>query len=464
MTEDRSPTQELHTAALHPDAATPTAVPGPASGSDAEQSKPASGFTGWWANLDVRKLAMDVSVWVVSGIVTFLAASHQVAWAKAHDIEDGREYLFPVGLELFAINLFAMGAYNARRGRRPYGMWMLGALVGGFAVYINLQATTRPDGSVDDSGMVFGAFSAGALLLWFLKMSADYKIYLSEEDLDGVGKLWMIAPRLALRANMVKIRLRKYAPTTSDAIALAEVWLSIFDDAKGAINPRTRKKIKRSLRARTAWRSVLKAAGHPVADLPTFTEIQTVNVMARPALASPPAATELPVVEGEEVAKQLTGAQRVPARRVVAAAPERPARPVRVRAVVPASAPADTAPTQRAGGPNEEQGPSEQSVPAAASAEPKTTTPLTTDDILGVASLILAVTESYPNWMTDTKLPSERAAITAINEVRQREGDSFNSKKRVAIVLRAMAQIKAQPPHERQQVMDQLGPLASIPS
>jgi hypothetical protein len=70
-----------------------------------------------------------------------------------------------------------------------------------------------------------------------------------------------------------------------EAVAYAEVWRAVFEDARSA-------RVRRPLARRTAWRTVAEAAGGVYADLPQTAEIAAVNVVrrgdARPGVSQSP--------------------------------------------------------------------------------------------------------------------------------------------------------------------------------
>lgn len=231
----------------------------------------------------------QVSIWALSIVVTFLAATGQVDFAEWASITDWRKYLVPAGLELAAIVLLLVGYIRGLRGRSPLPCWLGAAALGGFAVYTNV-AHAGPR-----AGLLFGGFSAVALILWFVKLAYQYQDHRERTGqgsppTPNFGALWLLNPRLAWRGLLVakRLQLSKVEP----ALQLAEVWIAVFDDAKRAgVNGQ---RIKVRLRRRTAWRTVMASAGHPVADLPSHAEVQSVTVVDRAAAAVEPTVSVAP--------------------------------------------------------------------------------------------------------------------------------------------------------------------------
>jgi hypothetical protein len=247
-------------------------------------------------------VALPVAIWTLTVVVTFLALSGQVEFAEWAGITDGRKYLVPAGLELAAVGFLLVGYRRARRGYSPLGMWALAGLVGSFAVWTNVVHAG------DRAGPVFGAFTVVALLLWFVKFRDDYA---EHQRRTGQAtprrpkfgwRMWASAPRLTWRARLVAIRLQ--LSEVRLATVYAELWLTVYDDAAGQPG---------KLRRRTAWRTVMVAACHPVADLPTTVEVATVAVVDRP---PPPGAEPEPTAVAD---------------RATPAGPTKPSRPHRSR-------------------------------------------------------------------------------------------------------------------------------------
>ncbi|MDT5026898.1 MAG: hypothetical protein QOE61_3324 [Micromonosporaceae bacterium] len=99
----------------------------------------------------------SITVWLLAGVATVLAASGQIEFAHWAGITDIRAYAVPAVLELVAIAFLLIGYRRARRGDSPAAMWLLAAGIGGFAVYTNVSHSGR-------AGLVFGVASAITLL------------------------------------------------------------------------------------------------------------------------------------------------------------------------------------------------------------------------------------------------------------------------------------------------------------
>jgi hypothetical protein len=219
----------------------------------------------------VLRTGLSMSVWLLAGIATVLAASGQVQFAHWAGIVDARAYAVPAVLELVAVAFLLIGYRRARRGDSPAVLWMLAAIVGGFAVYTNVMH------GGPRAGLVFGAASALALILWFVKLRDDYRHFQrhtgqATRPRPKLGALWFVAPRLCLRASVIAARRR--ISTVDHAVACAEVWRAVYEDARTA-------GVRRPLARRTAWRSVAQVVGGAFADLPTTAEVAAVTVFSR---------------------------------------------------------------------------------------------------------------------------------------------------------------------------------------
>ncbi len=216
------------------------------------------------------RTGLSVSVWLLAGVATLLAASGQIQFARWAGITDVRAYAVPAVLELVAIAFLLVGYRRARRGDSPGAVWLLAAAVGGFAVYTNVVHSGR-------AGLVFGAASAVTLILWFVKLRDDYRHFQrntgqATRPRPKFGALWLVAPRLTVRAWVLAARRR--ISTVDESVAYAEVWRAVYEDSRTANVPRV-------LARRTAWRSVAKAAGVGWAELPRTAEVAAVDVVRR---------------------------------------------------------------------------------------------------------------------------------------------------------------------------------------
>lgn len=231
----------------------------------ARQPDPADYRESWFL-----RTGLSVTVWLLAGVATFLAASGQIQFARSVGITDGRAFAVPAVLELVAIAFLLIGYRRARRGDSPGAMWLLAAGIGAFAVYTNVSHSGR-------AGLVFGAASAITLILWFVKLRDDYRHFQrmtgqATRPKPKFGALWLVAPRLAARAWVVAARRR--ISTVDHSIAYAEVWRAVYEDSRTA-------KVRRGLARRTAWRSVAEAAGGVLAELPRSAEVAAVEVIRR---------------------------------------------------------------------------------------------------------------------------------------------------------------------------------------
>jgi Protein of unknown function (DUF2637) len=217
------------------------------------------------------RTGLSLSVWSLAGVATILAATGQVEFARWAGITDLRAYAVPAVLELVAVAFLLIGYRRARRGDSASMLWLLAAVVGGFAVYTNVVHTGGR------SGLVFGAASAITLLLWFVKLRDDYRHFQRQtgqatRPRPKLGALWLVAPRLSTRAWVVATRRR--ISTVDEAVGYAEVWRAVYEDSRTA-------RVGRRLARRTAWQSVAAVAGGVYAELPRTAEIAAVQVLKR---------------------------------------------------------------------------------------------------------------------------------------------------------------------------------------
>ena len=174
------------------------------------------------------RTGLSISVWTLAGVATILAATGQAKFARWAGIADIRAYAVPAVLELVAVAFLLIGYRRARRGDSASMLWLLAAVVGGFAVYTNVVHTGGR------SGLVFGAASAITMLLWFVKLRDDYRHFQrhtgqATRPRPKLGVLWLVAPRLSTRAWVVATRPR--VSTVDEAVGYAEVWRAVYADA-----------------------------------------------------------------------------------------------------------------------------------------------------------------------------------------------------------------------------------------
>jgi Protein of unknown function (DUF2637) len=246
------------------------------------------------------RTGISLTVWTLAGVATTLAASGQIEFAHWAGINDIRAYAVPAVLELVAVAFLLIGYRRARRGDSASMLWLLAACVGGFAVYTNVVHTGGR------AGLVFGAASAITLILWFVKLRDDYRDFQREtgqatRPRPKLGALWIVAPRLSLRASVIATRRR--ISTVDEAVGYAEVWRAVFEDARTA-------RVGRRLARRTAWRSVAEVAGGPWAELPQSAEIAAVQVRQRAPLNGIPSSDRPAVAAAEPVPVALDGSLR----------------------------------------------------------------------------------------------------------------------------------------------------------
>lgn len=242
--------------------------------------------------------AVNIVVWTLSAIATYVAARGQVAHAKRKGVDDPwLAWMFPASLELTAIAFMLLGYIQARRGKSPWPLWAVAAGFGAWAVHLQVE-----DGA--EVGELFAVASVSALALWFAKLTIDFRQYLADTDRAGLGLLWVVNPRLAWRTTLIKARMRR-VHNTSTHIQLAELWIAVFDDSATTNDGQGKAgKVSKKLRRRAAWRTVMVSAGHPIAELPSMASIERVTVIDRPAPTFvPPPVEPAPVpVASEHVA------------------------------------------------------------------------------------------------------------------------------------------------------------------
>lgn len=217
------------------------------------------------------RAGLRIALWTVSIVGSLMAATGQLGFADWADVDGPARYGVPVMLEAFAVVLLLLGYQQGRRRRSPWPLWTLAGLVGGFAVYTNVAHAGHR------AGLVYGTASVVALLGWFIKLRLDLTDYWLRighipPARPKLGRLFTVAPRLAIRAWIIAVRRR--ITTTEQAVSLAEVFLAIVDDAKRA-------KISTALAKRTAWRKVAEMSGGLLVELPQTAEVEQITVTVR---------------------------------------------------------------------------------------------------------------------------------------------------------------------------------------
>lgn len=116
-----------------------------------------------------RDATLNAAAWLVAAVSGFLAAQGQVDFAEWAGVDDWRKYLVPAILEPAVVVLMLLANRREQRladnqpARSPRPLLALAAGLGGFAVYTNAMHAGR-------GGLVFGAASAIALVLWWVKL------------------------------------------------------------------------------------------------------------------------------------------------------------------------------------------------------------------------------------------------------------------------------------------------------
>ena len=225
------------------------------------------------------KWGTNITVWAMSAIATFVAGIGQVQHARDKDVKpEPLVYLFPAALECTSIAFMLLGYVRARHGKSPWLLWAISIGFGGWAVRLQLDHAGA-------AGALFATTTVAALVLWFAKLTGDYRDHLDDTDRGGLGLLWLTDVRLAVRATLVKAKCRKIK-NTSRAIELGLVWIATYDDV--TTDPASGEKLKGRMRRRHAWRCVFQAAGMSLPTLPSMTTLERVGVTAATPTVPPP--------------------------------------------------------------------------------------------------------------------------------------------------------------------------------
>ena len=190
---------------------------------------------------DWVSVALWAAIWSVTAVATLMAASGQIegTWIWAgQDPGDDRRFGVPFLFEVGVIAWLLIGklAMSKKGGERsPYPWWCVAAVFASVSVYTN---TVHGEGEhAWRQGVLFGTASALSLALWFAKFYLDY---MASEIAAGrrTGnrpKVWTVSniltqPRLTFRAHLI-IHRRHQVKTGDEAIAMAEYWMWIFQEA-----------------------------------------------------------------------------------------------------------------------------------------------------------------------------------------------------------------------------------------
>lgn len=236
-----------------------------------------------------RKLFTDdrllwSAIWAVTGVATWMAATGQVdvwTWA-ALEPTDTRRFGVPFLFEVGVIAWLLIGRHAVKNNRSPYPWWGIAAAFSALAVFTN--AIHGDGGDAWRQGLIFGTASALSLALWFAKFYIDY---IGSEIAAGLRS--GAAPKVLLTARVIeqpRIRWRAHliagaipeikekgsdgktvtrSPKLADVIALASMWIEIYQDTKEAEKKRLFgflwKVGDRQLAKRLAWREVKLECG-----------------------------------------------------------------------------------------------------------------------------------------------------------------------------------------------------------
>lgn len=250
------------------------------------------------------RYGLPSALWTMSTVASLMAGVGQFDFAGSVHINGIVRIGVPLILEPFAVVLMLLGYRQGRRKRSPYPLWLLAAGVGGFAFYTNVVFAHA-------AGLVFGAATAAAMIAWFVKLRIDLTHYLEAighipPGRPKLGKLALVAPRVALHAWTVAVRRRVL--TTDDAVTNAEVWIMVCDDTYAALREKkTSRRTAKRLAKRTAWLTVYERTGGPSVHAPRTASVETVNVTVRPPEQPPTVRLDVPsTVRADESVKPST--------------------------------------------------------------------------------------------------------------------------------------------------------------
>lgn len=306
--------------------------------------------------------ALWTAIWSVTGVATWMAASGQVdVWIWAGEAaDDSRRFGVPFLFEVGVIAWLLLGRYAVKNQRSPYPYWAVAAVFSALAVFTN--AVHGHGHNAWRAGVIFGTASALSLALWFAKFYIDY---VGSEIAEGLRsgtapKVLLTArlleqPRVRWRAHLIAGAIPEMKDLdadgktvtrplrVADVIALAGMWIEIYQDTKAV----EKKKVlgfiavaDRQLARRIAWREVKIECGVKVI------EARSVK-LSRVSFVRPPA----PVVDDRALDKELDEMTR-PAPPRPTAGGNRSERPVPTsrdqskRPVSPAPAGASSAPVK----------------------------------------------------------------------------------------------------------------------
>jgi hypothetical protein len=170
----------------------------------------------------VARATHDVLGWLLAASATLLSASGQIEYAIDADITDLRRFLVPAILEIAAIFLILGGYLRACDGDSPAMLWLLAAVVTGFATWTNLSH------GGPRAGRIYAAATIVTFVLWLLKLRDRYRAARRASGLIDAPTAkfrlirWLVMPRLTGRAWLLAVEygLRD----ADDALARARLW------------------------------------------------------------------------------------------------------------------------------------------------------------------------------------------------------------------------------------------------
>lgn len=294
-------------------------LPAPA----AENAKP-SALRTW---LKDNEIALWLAIGSVTAVATWMAATGQVdVWTWAgEDPKDTRRFGVPFLFEVGVIAWLLLGRLAIRNRRSPYPYWGMAAIFSGLSVFTN--AVHGEGDNAWRAGLIFGTASALSLALWFAKFYIDFVGSEIQKGLRaGTAPKVLLTPRaieqprIRWRAHLIAGAIPETKErdadgkmvarplTLADVIALAGMWIEIYQDTKTA-QKKNMLGLKfwqvgdRQLAKRLAWREVKIQCGVKVKEA---TDIRLARVnFVRPEVEAEREQLERDRAEQERIAAEL---------------------------------------------------------------------------------------------------------------------------------------------------------------
>lgn len=230
------------------------------------------------------KYGLNIALWSVSIVASWMAAVGQVGTSEWAGIEGPLRFGLPVITEAFAVTLLLLGYWQGKAQRSPLGLWTLAWAVGAYSGYLNFTHAGEREGTV------YAMATFACVLAWTLKYRIKLTNYLTSIEAMAaprpkLGKLFIAAPRVAIRAWLIAVR--RGVTTTSRARDLAERWIRIYQDLRAA-------KQSRTIAKRGAWDDIYSLTGGVPDPMPTTINVDRVRAVE----TTPTATTGLPTAAG----------------------------------------------------------------------------------------------------------------------------------------------------------------------